>query len=35
MGNPVCSADRILEVAVRNVAEPMTQPKTRLHAGRT
>jgi multisubunit Na+/H+ antiporter MnhC subunit len=35
MGNPGLVRGPDLEVAVHNVAEPVTQPKTRLNTGRT
>ena len=35
MGNPGLVLGPDLEVAVHNVAEPVTQPKTRLNTGRT
>ena len=35
MGNPGLECGLDLEVAVHNVAEPVTQPKTRLNAGGT
>ena len=35
MGNPGLVHGPDLEVAVHNVAEPVTQPKTGLNAGRT
>jgi hypothetical protein len=35
MGNPGLDCGPDLEVAVHNVAEPVTQPKTGLNAGRT
>jgi hypothetical protein len=35
MGNPSLECGPYLEVAVHNVAEPVTQPKTGLNASRT